>query len=49
MNEYKVKFFARGCYLQTAYVFADSRAEAIMKVREENEVVEIVFCEDVRK
>lgn len=48
MNEYKVKFYDRGCFVKTAYVFANSKVDAILKVRNEHEVVEMIYCEGVR-
>ena len=49
MKEYKVKFYARGCYLQTVHIFANSKVDAILNVRKENDVVEMIYCKEVRK
>lgn len=49
MREYMVKFYGSGRFVKYVYVYADSKVDAILKARKENEIVEVIFCQEVRR
>ena len=48
MTEYIVKYYGSGCFVSYAYVYADSKADAVLKARKDNKIVEIIFCREAK-
>lgn len=47
MYEYVVKFYGSGRFVKAVYVYANSKADAVMSARKDNEIIEIICCREV--